>query len=320
LGVNVSFKGVNLPFPASSFQRPLLHNNLNRIAMKRILLFLMLTAAITACGQKNNQVQIKKVETMEKSNKQKVTEVLKSIETGATEPIGYINPEKYIQHNQAVADGLAGFGALLQQLPEGSAKVNTIRVFSDGNYVIAHTDYNFFGPKIGIDIFRFENGLIVEHWDNLQEKVSETASGRSQIDGETKIKDLDKTEINKTIVKGFVNDVLLGANPDKITEYISTEKYLQHNPGVKDGLTGLGEALTALAEAGMPMVYEKNHIVLGEGNFVLSVSEGIFLKEKVAFYDLFRIEDGKIVEHWDTIEKLLPEAEAKNSNGKFNFN
>lgn len=287
--------------------------------MKRILLFLMLTAAITACGQKNNQVQIKKGETMEKSNKQKVTEVLKSIETGATEPIGYINPEKYIQHNQAVADGLAGFGALLQQLPEGSAKVNTIRVLSDGDYVIAHTDYNFFGPKIGIDIFRFENGLIVEHWDNLQEKVSETASGRSQIDGETEIRDLDKTENNKTIVKGFVNDVLLGANPDKITDYISTEKYLQHNPGVKDGLAGLGEALTALAEAGMPMVYETNHIILGEGNFVLSVSEGIFMKEKVAFYDIFRIEDGKIVEHWDTIEKIIADSEAKNNNGKFNF-
>jgi len=69
----------------------------------------------------------------------------------------------------------------------------------------------------------------------------------------------------------------------------------------------------------MPMVYEKNHIVLGEGNFVLSVSEGIFLKEKVAFYDIFRIENGKVVEHWDTIEKIVPEAEAINTNGKFNF-
>ena len=54
-------------------------------------------------------------------------------------------------------------------------------------------------------------------------------------------------------------------------------------------------------------------------NFVLSVTEGIFMNEKVSFYDLFRIENGKIVEHWDTIEKITPESEAKNSNGKFNF-
>lgn len=73
----------------------------------------------------------------------------------------------------------------------------------------------------------------------------------------------------------------------------------------------MGEALAALAEAGMPMIYEKNHIILGEGNFVLSVSEGIFLKEKVAFYDIFRIENGRVVEHWDTVEKLIPSRKLK---------
>lgn len=270
-------------------------------------------ASFISCEADNNEIKMKL------SNKDKVVALLKSIETGATEPIGYINPNKYIQHNQAVGDGLAGFGTLLQQLPKGSAKVNTLRVFGDGNFVIAHTDYNFFGPKIGIDIFRFEDGLIVEHWDNLQEKVTETASGRSQIDGPVEIKDLDKTEENKILVTKLINDIFLGANPDKITDYISTEQYDQHNPGVKDGLAGLGEALAALAEAGMPMIYEKNHIILGEGNFVLSVSEGIFLKEKVAFYDIFRIENGRVVEHWDTVEKLIPESEAKNNNGKFNF-
>ena len=101
---------------------------------------------------------------------QKVVALLKSIETGDPKPVAAINPHQYLQHNLGAGDGLAGFGALLQALPQGSAKVNTVRAFSDGDYVVAHTDYNFFGPKIGFDIFRFENGLIVEHWDNLQEK------------------------------------------------------------------------------------------------------------------------------------------------------
>ncbi|BAX81100.1 nuclear transport factor 2 family protein [Labilibaculum antarcticum] len=282
--------------------------------MRRLLIITVLTvSSFVSCDADNNNAK------MEVSNKQKVTELLKAIETGAGEPIAYINPTNYIQHNQAVGDGLAGFGKVLFQLPEGSAKVNTVRVFGDGNYVIAHTDYNFFGPKIGIDIFRFEDGLIVEHWDNFHEKVTDTASGRSQIDGPTEITDLDKTEENKTLVTNLINDIFLGANPDKITDYISTEQYDQHNPGVNDGLAGLGEALASLAEAGMPMVYEKNYIILGEGNFVLSVSEGIFMKEKVSFYDIFRIANGKVVEHWDTVEKLTPESEAKNTNGEFNF-
>lgn len=288
--------------------------------MRKLTLIMMFAITLNACGQmENNDSKNKKLEKMELSNKQKVVELLKSIETGAQQPIAYVNPEKYIQHNQGVADGLAGFGALLQQLPKGSAKVNTVRVFEDGDFVFAHTEYNFFGPKIGIDIFRFENGLIVEHWDNLQETVTETASGRSMTDGPADAKDLEKTKSNKDFIKNFIEDILMGANPDKITDYISTEKYHQHNPGVKDGLAGLGEAIQALNEAGTPMIYEKNHLILGEGNFVLTVSEGIFLKEKVAFYDIFRIEDGKIIEHWDVIEKIIPEAEARNNNGKFNF-
>ena len=56
------------------------------------------------------------------------------------------------------------------------------------------------------------------------------------------------------------------------------------------------------------MIYPENHFVLGEGNFVLAASEGIFLGKRIAFYDLFRIEDSKIVEHWDTIENIPEES------------
>lgn len=252
-------------------------------------------------------------------NKQKVAELIKAIETGSHEPIAYINPDKYIQHNLAVADGLSGFGAVMRQLPKGSAKAEVQRVFQDGDYVVAHTKYNFFGPKAGFDIFRFEEGKIVEHWDNLQEIVTNTASGRSQFDGSTEVKDLDKTAFNKAIVKKFVDDVLLGKNPAKITEYVSATQYAQHNPGIKDGLAGLGQALEDFAKAGMPLRFTKNHLILGEGNFVLSVSEGQFMKKHVSFYDLFRIEEGKIVEHWDTIEEILADKDRKNNNGKFNF-
>jgi predicted SnoaL-like aldol condensation-catalyzing enzyme len=254
---------------------------------------------------------------MSLSNKEKAIALLTSIETVDPEPVSYINPDNYIQHNLMVGDGIAGFGEVLKQLPEGSAKVKVVRAFQDGDYVFTHTEYNFFGPKIGFDIFRFENGLIVEHWDNLQEITPKNPSGRTQIDGPTKVVDLDKTESNKAIVKGFVRDVLMGANPGKITEYVSTEEYLQHNPAVADGLEALGKALEAMAKAGTPMVYTENHMILGEGDFVLSVSEGQFLGNHVAFYDLFRIDNGKIVEHWDTIEEIPPRDKWMNDNGKF---
>lgn len=255
---------------------------------------------------------------MELTNKQKAVAVIQSLQTGAPEPVGYINADKYIQHNLAVGDGLAGFGAVLANAPAGGFKAEVIRACQDGEYVFLHTKYDFFGPKAGFDVFRFEEGKIVEHWDNLSEITPPNPSGRTQFDGETHISDTDKTEENKQIVLGFVTDVLKDGKVEKLTAYINPDKYLQHNSGVADGLDGLGAALNYFAQNGLVMVYDKVHKVLGEGNFVLTLSEGKFGKgEHVAFYDLFRLENGRIVEHWDIIEPIPAAENHKNSNGKF---
>jgi predicted SnoaL-like aldol condensation-catalyzing enzyme len=255
---------------------------------------------------------------MTANRKQQVVDLLKSIETGDPGPVAFINPDKYIQHNLAAADGLEGFGAILQQLPQGSARANTVRVFEDGDFVFAHTEYNFFGPKIGFDVFRFEDGRIVEHWDNLQETpVSPNPSGHSMLDGERQVRDLVSTDENKTLVRSFVSDILLNGRMMKLASYFDGDNYVQHNPEIRDGLSGLGAALEAMAKAGVTMRYDRIHRVLGEGNFVLVLSEGTFAGRLVAFYDLFRVEAGKIAEHWDTIETIPPRTEWKNHNGKF---
>ncbi len=252
------------------------------------------------------------------SNTEKVVALLKSIETGDTAPVAYINPTRYTQHNLAVGDGLAGFGAVLQALPPGSARVNTVRAFADGDYVFTHTKYNFFGPKIGFDIFRFDNGQIVEHWDNLQvTPEAPNPSGRSMIDGPTQSEALEKTEENKALARQFVEDILIGGKMAQLQQYFDGDNYIQHNPQIADGLSGLGAALEAMAKQGIEMKYDRIHKVLGEGNFVLVVSEGSLGGTHTAFYDLFRIADARIAEHWDVIEAIPPRAEWKNDNGKF---
>ena len=251
------------------------------------------------------------------NNKEKVVALLKSIETGASEPVGYINPNKYIQHNLGIENGLEGFGKVLQALPPNSAKVNTVRAFQDGEYAFAHTEYNFFGPKTGFDIFRFEDDKIVEHWDNLQEIAGPNPSEHTMFDGSVELKDLNKTADNKTLVTNFVKDVLMGKNPGKLTEYFNGDNYIQHNPNIADNLSGLGYALQAMAEQGIEMKYDKIHMTLGEGNFVLVVSEGGFAGNHTSYYDLFRVENNKIVEHWDVMETILPQSQWKNQNGKY---
>jgi predicted SnoaL-like aldol condensation-catalyzing enzyme len=251
--------------------------------------------------------------------KQQVLALLKAIETGAAEPVGVINPHKYTQHNLGAEDGLAGFGKLLAALPPGSAKVNTVRVLQDGDFVVAHTEYEFFGPKIGFDIFRFEGAQIVEHWDNLQETAGPNPSGNTMIDGPSELTDPQRTADNKALVRQFVDDILVHGRMDKLASYFDGDNYVQHNPQIGNGLSGLGAALEAMAKAGVTMTYDRTHAVLGEGNFVLAVSEGSFSGKPTSFYDLFRLANGKIAEHWDTIETIPANDAWKNQNGKFNF-
>ncbi|MDI9312556.1 MAG: nuclear transport factor 2 family protein [Limnohabitans sp.] len=288
--------------------------------MNKIILgaTIILGVGLSSCSTSRNSISnSEKGNKMEISNKEKVVSLLKSIETGAIEPVSYINPNKYIQHNLGVADGLAGFGALLQALPPNSAKVNTVRAFQDGDFVFTHTEYNFFGPKIGFDIFRFEDGKIVEHWDNLQETAKPNPSGHTMIDGTTELKDLNRTEANKNLVRAFVDDILVNGRMEKLAGYYDGDNYIQHNPMIPDKVSGLGAVLGELAKQGIFLKYDKIHRVLGQGNFVLVVSEGHFGKDHNAFYDLFRVENGKIAEHWDVIEKMTPKENWKNNNGKF---
>jgi len=95
-------------------------------------------------------------------------------------------------------------------------------------------------------------------------------------------------------------------------------KYKLLTPSIADGLDGLGAALAAMAEQGIKMEYFTIHTVLGCGNFVLAVSEGAFAGQPTSYYDLFRVENGKIAEHWDVMETIAPESEWKHQNGKFN--
>ena len=252
------------------------------------------------------------------TNRERAVALLESLESGDQGPVSFINPDKYIQHNLGVGDGLAGFAEIVQAAPPDGFKAEVVRSFADGDFVVAHTVYEFFGPKIGFDVFRFEDGLIVEHWDNLIDVQPPNPSGRTQTDGPREVEDLDKTDASKALVKSFVETVLMGGDTSSLTSFVNAENYHQHNPAIADGLDGLGAALKYFADNGLIMKYDKLHNVLGAGNFVLTMSEGKFGNgEHTAFYDLFRVEDGLIVEHWDVIQAIPPKSEWKNTNGKF---
>jgi len=256
---------------------------------------------------------------MTPKKKDQIRKLLKGIETGDPESVTVVNEDKYIQHNPLTPEGSEGLAELFKRLSQTSPRVNIVRIFEDGDYVFAHTDYNFNVLEIGFEVFRFEDGLAVEHWDNLQHKHSSpNPSGHTMIDGPTEITDLDKTEVNRELVRSFVDEVLINGQHDRLGNYIDARGYTEHNPHLADGLTTLRSAISEPASNGKRMIqYERMHRLLAEVNFVLSVSEGSHNGVHSSFYDLHRVAHGKIVEHWDTTEAIPPRTEWKNDNGKF---
>lgn len=268
----------------------------------------------------NRQNDMKEVIKM--TNTQKALELINTFATGDTEKAASLLAEGYIQHNLAYGTGRDAFVGSVAYLASAPVKttVNNIRAFEDGDKVFLQTVYNFAGAgeQVAFDIFRFdENGKIAEHWDNLAAKAEPNPSGRTQIDGTNEIKDADKTEANRELVKNFLYDVMQGKRPEKTPDYFDGDSYLQHNTGIADGLSGLGAALAALAEQNIQMIYTTTHQVLAQGNFVLAVSEGTFGGAPTSYYDLWRVENGKIAEHWDVMETIADKSTWQNQNGKF---
>jgi len=255
---------------------------------------------------------------MSTPRKTQVLALLKALETREPQALSVINPGKYIQHNLGAPDGLQGLKGLLAAVPAGAIQVNTVRVFEDGDHVFAHSEYNFGGAKAGFDVFRFEGDQIVEHWDNLQDiPPHPNPSGRGLLDGATELTELDKTEANKAAARLFIQEVFLERKLERIPDLVAGEDYLQHHPMIPDGATNLIGAIKGAAAAGIVVGYNRIHKVLGEGNFVLIISEGFIGEQSVAFYDLFRMKDGRATEHWDIVEPVPPRSEWKNHNGKF---
>lgn len=254
-------------------------------------------------------------------NKAFVIEALtETLVNGNVDAVDTYFAPSYIQHNPDVPSGTDAFKGLVTMLTEGDGiEAEIVRAIADDDIVAIHARYTGFGPTpmIAFDVFRLEDGLIVEHWDNLIPEQPLNPSGRSQIDGATEITDLDLTDANKAKVEDFLVRSMIRHEDVDITQYISPVTYIQHNPMVADGLEGFGAFMGQMAEQGVTMEYHTVHQIIGEGNFVLSMSEGSFGGEPQAFYDLFRLDDGLIVEHWDIIVPMPGPDAPYNDAGKF---
>lgn len=254
---------------------------------------------------------------MTEQRKNAIRRLLKGIETGDPTAVAVVDESKYIQHNPQTQEGSEGLAQLFARLSKSKPRVNVVRAFSDGDFVFGHTEYDFSSRRIGFEVFRFEGDRAVEHWDNIQPRKGPSPSGHSMVDGPTEAVDLEYTEENRRLVRNLLEEVFLAGRPERLRAYVGAEELTQHSPEVADGVDSWIASLKLVSGSAPRIAYETIHRVLAEGDFVLSVCEGRLEGSHASFYDLFRIVEGKVVEHWDTVEKVAPRSEWKNTNGKF---
>ena len=139
------------------------------------------------------------------SNSEKAIEVLHAIQTGDIKAMqDYINPNEYIQHNLSYPNGASAvIGATQSGAFEGTT-IETVRSFEDNDIVVLHSLYagtwNNNTPQVVFDVFRFKDGLIVEHWDNLDNQQNDN-DGTTQLNGTlTPATDIFATELNREVV------------------------------------------------------------------------------------------------------------------------
>lgn len=229
----------------------------------------------------------------------KVHDLLKGIETGDPESIKVVNEDKYIQHNPQTHEGGEGLAQLFARLAKTNPRIEIVRLFEDGDYVFGHTIYEFSTTRIGFEVFRYEGDHVVEHWDNIQPRIG------TMVEGPTQVCDLELTESNRSLVRQFVQNVFIDGQSERLGEFVDLDTLVDHSP-----MMHISEKIHATT-------YRKNHRVLAQGNFQLAVNEGLVDGAHTSFYDLFRMNGGKIVEHWDTTEQVPAKDEWKNNNGKF---
>jgi predicted SnoaL-like aldol condensation-catalyzing enzyme len=214
--------------------------------------------------------------------------------------------EDYIQHSPTVKDGKTGLLEMLHFLkslpqPKEHGPSPIIRTIAEGDLVAVHLDVQFMGKRVAVvDLFRLQEANIAEHWDASQMQPEQQDGLITMTNGASEINEKMDSSANKKLVNEFYQ-AAFGKGDQIETGKFVAKSYLDHDPD--GGLLKRSD------------YHVKVHRLVAQGDFVVAQCEFISSTSKYAHYDIFRIADDKIAEHW-CVEQEVPQIMA-HINGMF---
>jgi len=217
--------------------------------------------------------------------------------------------EGFRQHSPLVSDGREGLRTTIVQLGTLGFRYRMVRVLAEGQWVVLHSHGGGVSQPFSVcNLLRVEDDRLAEHWEVVQPLVTETASGHGMLDGPDEVTDFDRTDDNRELVRGLIEEVFVGGALGSLDDYFAGGSLIQHSPDVADGVAAMRDWL-----ARGPRRYDRLDLMIAEGNFVWVQSAGTVDDRPHVLNDLFRVADGKIVEHWDVIGEVPSQLPHDNS-------
>ena len=233
----------------------------------------------------------------------------------------FIGPE-YINHNPQAPDGsealrrfVTDFRAAYPQL-----RHTVERVIAEDDLVLLHS-HAVLEPgtpgQVVVDIFRVRDGKIVEHWDVIQPVADTSVSGHDMFstlsDPARNAPDpAASTEAAKKAAAALFHELTAERDVTALDRY-AADPFYEHNPQHADGIAASKQLFASLF-AEHPQVSIDLKRVVAEGDYV-AFHHHLRLDADhlgLAVIDVFRVRDGKIVEHWDAAQPV-PDSSANNN-------
>jgi predicted SnoaL-like aldol condensation-catalyzing enzyme len=237
----------------------------------------------------------------------------------------------YVEHNPLLPTGREAFGQALAQRRQPAAVPDTIpdliTLFAEGPWVALALVTHYPEPdgsgstytSTHFELFRLQDGLIAEHWDSTLFRAGQqvpdyganAAKPVKGVSGAAQLALLQSADpalfANKRLVFDIWRHMPEGGREETALLYMDP-LYIQHNPNAATGRDGVQEYFSRRPDSSIePFIEAPLVAVVAEGDLVLQVLETERVQNgveyKVPWFDLFRIQDGLAIEHWDSASK-----------------
>jgi predicted SnoaL-like aldol condensation-catalyzing enzyme len=279
-----------------------------------------ITPAAAAAPKQPQAASSRQLETFkEAANKGVVLALYDALNRGNFSFISRAMRPDLIQHRPEIADGSAGFRAYESGLRKKSPKLHysVERVIVEGDLVVVHSDFVAEPGALGLaemDLFKLQHGKIVEQWGASQDVVPSTSVGNDMFSTLSSPKvawptALSTASSSKRAAEGVFADAI--NQPEEtprdqaLEHYIGDNTYFQHFPGIPNGVDGVKQFLNGLYGA-YPAYRADVRVVIAEGDLAFMFSHLVnFADDPGSFAgDLFRVRDGKLLEHWSVTQAV----------------